>query len=167
MDLYTNRPPTAAEDFTLETRCIELPGTRGPDGLPRVVRIRRIPAAMVHLLREPGEGEDPYAARLAECRKWAEVAVVEPHFSFNGDGPDPRWDDQPVAAQMAIAGAIAAFSTEGMLEVSAAAAAFRPGEPAGGEAGDVGRGPGGPGGDAREATPAPGAEVATASGAGV
>jgi hypothetical protein len=158
MSLFTDRPPTAADAWAPETRNVALPGTRDAAGEPRVVSIRRLAPALIYMLRdEPADGVDAFTNRLDEYRKWAEAAVVEPQFSFNGSGPVPRWDDLPVAAQMAIAGAIAAFTTEGMEEVTAVVAAFRGGKPGGGEAGAAGGGLGNPEPDAPGEPPAPAA----------
>jgi len=141
MDLFTNRAPSAPEDFIEETRDVLLPGTRGRDGQPLVVRIRRLPAARVYTMKpDPASSADPVTARLDEYRAWAEEAIVEPAFSFNGTGGPPHWDRLPMAAQMAVAGAIAAFTTEGTEEVTRLLTSFRGGEPGGGAAGDSGRG---------------------------
>jgi hypothetical protein len=164
MDLFTDRPASPAEDFTHEeTRNVSLPGTRGADGQPLVLTIRRLPNVMVYTLAdEPAEGTvsnaERFQARLELYRKWAEAAVVAPSLSFNGGGP-PRWDDLPVAAQNAVATAIAAFTTEGIATQAAAGAAFRGGVAAGGEAGPAGGGPGGHRPDAPGEPPAPAAGV--------
>lgn len=169
MDLFTQRPVSEADGFGPETRNVALPGTRGPDGQPLVVRIRRLPAAMIYMLREdPGPGVDTFVARLEEYRKWAAEALLEPKFNFssNGSAPGPRWDDLPIAAQMAIAGAVATFTTEGMEEVTATVAAFRGGDATGGTAGGASGGS-----DAADAVPdgeppAPVADGAPATGGG-
>lgn len=142
MDLFTDRAPSAAEDFIEETRDVWLPGTKGRDGQPLVVRIRRLPPARIYTMKEETKpGGDPVAERLDEYRAWAREAIVEPTFSFNGEGSGPSWDRLPMAAQMAVAGAIAAFTTEGTEEVTRLLSSFRGGQPGGGAAGDAGGGP--------------------------
>jgi hypothetical protein len=148
--LYTTRPATPAEGWGPELRNIELPGTRGADGLPLVVTIRRLPVVEAQLLdADPGTGPEAVAARLEQNRRMAELAVVAPRFNFehNGDGAGPRWDDLGMAAQMAIAWGVADFTVEGVEEVTAVAQAFRRRNAGGASAGGASGGPGSAGAD--------------------
>jgi len=141
MDLFTNRAPSAPEDFVEETRNVLLPVQRGRDGRPSVVRIRRLSLSELHGIRPESElGENQTAAKIDESRAWAESAIVEPAFSFNGTGGPPHWDRLPMADQITIVEAIATFSMEGTQVAARHRASFRGGEPDGGAAGGPSRG---------------------------
>lgn len=167
MGLFTDRPPAVADDFIEETRNVQLPGTKGRDGLPLVVKIRRLPAALLYGMN--GDAAQSFVGRMEEYRTWAKEAVIEPRFAFNDQEPGPAWDRVPMAGQVAIANAIAMFSTEGMDEVTAASDAFRGRDAGGPAAGTPGGGPDDAGQDASrvEAASANGAHAGPLPGAGI
>jgi hypothetical protein len=164
MDLYTDRTATPAEEWTEETRNVEVPGMVDRAGRPSVVTIRRLPALEVYLAPKTQSIEE-----LREIyRRWAQLAIVSPKFSFNGsDGPGPAWDGLPFATHEGLASKIAAFSFQTSAAAEAVEAAFRGGEPAGGDDGAAGGGPGRDGSVAPEELPAStsGAEAPPAEGA--
>jgi len=161
MDLYTDRPPTPAEEWAEETRNIEVPGMLDGGGRPAVVTIRRLPAAEVYLLQgttDKGEMRDIF-------RRWAQAAVVAPQFNFNGNGAGVVWDSLPFAAHEGLASKIAAYSLQSSATAEAVEAAFRGGDAAGGGAGSASGGPSGAGSDGEQAAPAAGPDASTVGGA--
>lgn len=143
----TDRTASPPEHFPrggAGSKNVEL-GTKGPDGQPLVVTIRKCDA--FDLLDRP-EGVSGAEA----FRYMASKSVVAPPLFVDGDGP--KWADLPLADQMALVTEISLFNTPDP-EVTAAAGAFPSGPTGSDGAGGSGAGPGGDSPDASAEPAAP------------